>query len=467
MTVSGQPGLYRRLALRLLLPMLVLVTAGGALGVYAAARLTSQVFDQWLLDEAVPVAQQVTDDGGAIRVDLPRAARAMLEYDEIDRTYFAVEDAGRLLIGTPGIPETGEHEVAYASGRAYDAVVDGRPVRVAAVHPGCARCGGAVVLVAETRLKRERVERSIRLIFSPMILLLAATMAAILMTVRRTVQPLKDLADQWNRESHESLRPIPPGDLPHELSSFSTALNDLLARIRQMLVRERRFAATAAHQLRTPLAALRLGLDRARRAPDLESTRQVLREIDQSTDHTARLVQQLLLLGRLDPEQYASIELQPTDLRELVRDVCHVIADIAFAKGVDVELEVPDEPVVVQAQPELLSEAIANVVDNALNASARRGEVRIAVLRSPTRFVVLDEGPGIPAAAREAVFEHFARGAEPGWPGSGLGLAIVRDVARLHRATVALSDGARGQGLCVTFTFDRKPVDPDGGPTAS
>jgi two-component system sensor histidine kinase TctE len=456
MTSAHQPGLYRRLTVRLLLPMLILVSGGGALGVYAAAKLTSEVFDRWLLDAAVSLAQQVTGDGDAVKVDLPRSSQSMLAYDEIDQTFFAVEKGGALLMGTAGIPHAGRHDITYPSGRAFDAEIGGRKVRVASARPSCTHCDDVTVLVAETLLKRERVERSMLWIFSPMVLLLLATMAAILMTVRRTVQPLERLAAQWNRESHESLDPIPTGDLPRELTPFSTALNDLLARIRRMLVRERRFAATAAHQLRTPLAALRLGLDRARRAPDLASARAVLSELDASTDHTARMVQQLLLLGRLDPEQYASVELQPVDLCEVARDVCSAMSDIALARNVEIEVQAPDHPVMVPAQSELLAEAIANLVDNALKASPPRGLVRLEVLGDPCALEISDSGPGIPAHEREAVFEHFVRGEQTSWSGSGLGLSIVRDIARLHRANVSISDVAKKHGALVRFEFSTR-----------
>ena len=232
-----QPGLYRQLTVRLLLPMLVVVAGSGVLGVYATTRLTSEVFDRWLLDAAVSLAQQVSSEAGNVKVDMPRSSQSMLAYDEIDRTFFAVEQHGKVLLGWEGIPFRGSHAVTYPSGEAFDATIGGRGVRVASVHPTCAGCADVTVLVAETRLKRDRVERSMVWIFSPIVLLLIATTLAIFMTVRRTVQPLETLAARWNRESHESLRPIPAGDLPRELTPFSTALNDLLARIRDMMAR--------------------------------------------------------------------------------------------------------------------------------------------------------------------------------------------------------------------------------------
>ena len=454
MSISRQPGLYARLAVRLLLPMMVLVSTGGGLGIYAAHRQTNEVFDRWLLDAAVSLAEQVRSDGSDVVVDLPRSSRSMLAYDEIDRTFYSVERGGQLLVGAAGIPHSGQHAESYGNGVAFDGVIDGVPVRVASAKAVCDRCGDVVVLVAETLLKRERTERSILWLFAPMVVLLLATSTAILMTVRRTVEPLKALAEHWNRESHESLREIPSGDLPRELAPFATALNDLLARIRQMLTRERRFAATAAHQLRTPLAALRLGLDRARRAPDLAATRAVLAELDASTEHAARMIQQLLLLGRLDPDHDASVELQATNLSDVVCDVCGLFSEAAFAKSVEVEVETPAHPAIVHAQVELLSEAIANLLDNAIKATPAGGSVHVVVLDNPPRLLVSDTGAGIPARDRELAFEHFARGSGTHWAGSGLGLAIVRDIARLHRARISISDARSGQGACLLLEFE-------------
>ena len=207
--------------------------------------------------------------------------------------------------------------------------------------------------------------------------------------------------------------------------------------------------------MRTPLAALRLGLDRARRAPDLAATRVVLSELDVSTDHTARMVQQLLLLGRLDPDQHQGIDLEPLDLTEVTRDVCGAMADIALARNVIIELDAPDTPVIVDAQVELLAEAIGNLVDNALKASPARGVVRLKVTAAPPALSVSDDGPGIPASQRAAVFEHFVRGENASWPGSGLGLSIVRDVARLHRSRVSIVDTGSSRGTQITLTFDR------------
>jgi len=450
----ARPILYRQLTLRLMIPLVLIVAVVGAIGMISAGSETATVFDRWLLDAAVSLADQVRSGNGtgANAVDLPEAARTMLAYDEIDHTWFSVSDHGRMLIGNSGIPAAGLNSQVYADGRAFDAVYQGAPVRVAAVGAPCAGCEHVVVLVAETTLKRQRSNRVVQWLLIPLGLMLVVTCSAIYIAVRSTVRPLEAMADRWNRQAHASLRPIPEDDLPHELSPFATALNDLLSRIRGILVRERMFAAAAAHQLRTPLTALRLGMTRARNSPDLQSARAVLDELMQVTEHTGRLVQQLMLLGRLDPEGRGDIDRAPVDLRDVGRDVCGLFAEVALEQHVDLELQVPATAVMVVAQSDLLVEAVANLIDNALKAAGRKGQVLVAVIESPPGLRICDNGPGIKPSERKVIFERYARGSRPRWDGTGLGLAIVHDVATLHGATVAITDGELG-GACFTFEF--------------
>ena len=450
----ARPILYRQLTLRLMIPLVLIVAVVGAIGMISAGAETATVFDRWLLDAAVSLADQVRsgDGDGANAVDLPEAARTMLAYDEIDHTWFSVQDRGRVLVGNPGIPGRGRNEAVYGDGRAFDAVYEGAQVRVAAVGAQCRGCEHVVVLVAETMLKRQRSNRVVEWLLLPLGLMLVVTCSAIYIAVRRTVGPLETLAEQWNRQAHASLRPIPEGDLPHELSPFATALNDLLSRLRGILVRERMFAATAAHQLRTPLTALRLGMARARNSPDLASARAVLDELAGVTEHTGRLVQQLMLLGRLDPEGRSDIDRAPVDLRDIARDVCGLFAEVALDHEVDLELQLPDAAVTVTAQADLMAEALANLIDNAMKSAGRKGQVLVAVIESPASLRVCDNGPGIKPSERKVIFERYARGSRPRWEGTGLGLAIVHDIASLHGASVSITDGELG-GACLTIEF--------------
>jgi two-component system sensor histidine kinase TctE len=452
--------LKRELLLRLMLPLLAIVATTGVLGTVVAQRFTDRVYDRWLLDAAHSLSRQVRfDEQGQAHLELPPAAEALLAYDEIDRTAYAVEQDGRHVGGHAGVSLHGARERHYPHGMAFDALLDGHPACIARVTVDDGAGHQAVALVGETLLKRQRTRDSIVLMLAPVALLAgAAAAAAIVWGVRRSIRPLETIAARWNERSHASLEPIPASDMPRELMPFATALNDLLQRIRNMLARERQFAATAAHQLRTPLTGLQLGLARAAEAPDLEGTRRVLRELEQNTQRSARMVQQLLSLGRLDPELRGALDCRDTDLVALASDVGASFIDRAFEARIELELLAPELPLLVPVQPELIAEALGNLIDNALRYTGAGGRVWIDFEIAPPALRVNDTGPGVPESEREQVFERFVRGPGARGDGSGLGLAIVREIAELHGASVTIGTSEAG-GACVTLRFGERGGD--------
>lgn len=456
-------GLRRDLSLRLMLPMLAIVAAAGGLGAVTAQRLVDQVFDHWLLDSAHALAAQVRQVETRATVDLAPSAAALLAFDEIDQTWFNVTQGDRLLVGTAGLPDRGSRAASYPNGRAYDAAVDGRVARVVAVGL-CAACAAPVtVRVAETTRKRERARLNVLEMLLPLVALLAVATVTIALALRRTILPLERIAARWNERSTASLQPIGIEGVPRELLPFATALNRLLTRIRAMLVRERQFATTAAHQLRTPLAALQLGLARAAAAPDIGAARAVIAELDLATQRTARLIQQLLSLGRLDPEVRGDLSFAPTDLVALAHDVGATCLDLAISRSIDLELSEPSAPVIATVHAELVGEALGNLVDNALRYTPPGGHVVIEFDAHPPSVRVSDSGPGIGAGVSGNVFERFVRGQGASGEGSGLGLSIVRDIATLHYAEVIVARSALG-GASVTLRFADRPTaaPPDG-----
>jgi two-component system sensor histidine kinase TctE len=440
------------LLLRLMLPLLVIVAATAGLGTYTAQRLTSRVYDRWLLDAARSVVAQIRFEHGAASLDLPPVAESILLFDENDQVYFSVSQGGRLVAGSLGIPLAGENESRIARGVTYDSNFSGQPVRVARVSVDPDDAASVTVLVAETGLKRERSAQELIAVLWPMLALVVAAGLSILLAVRGAVRPLQVIASRWNERPHMSLQPISDDDVPRELLPFTAALNDLLARIRGLLARERQFAATAAHQLRTPLAGLQLGLSRAVKAPDIEQAREVMGELSQTTNRTARIVQQLLALGRIDPENRGDMDFVACDLVAVAEDVGSAYADQALAKGVDLELVTPIRPVPALVVPDLVAEALANLLDNALRYTPAAGRIVVEVHAQPTTIRVSDSGPGIPEDEREAVLGRFARGRSATGDGSGLGLAIVSEIALLHHASVCITDSAWG-GTSVSVNF--------------
>lgn len=458
----GRPrGLEGGLRWRLLAPLLGVVVVASFLSAHAASGLIDAVFDRWLLDAARSLASQVRFEQQSAVIDLNRQAQAVLTYDADDRTYFSVIEGDHVLAGERHLPRSGSDVRGYDKGaEAFEAPFLGHPVRVVWVRVSSALDPSRVVLVGvgETLNKRRRVFRELLWVYAPVGLIVIVAAWILLAAVRRTLRPLQRMADQWNTQSHASLMPIPTTEVPRELLPFARALNELLGRLREVLEREKLFASTAAHQLRTPLTGLQLGLARAAEAPDLAATRAVLAGLQASTQRTARLVQQLLALSRLDPELASSPDFGPVDLDELARAVGESFLESAHDKGLTMELIEAGEASAgtpaagIVGHPDLLSEALGNLIDNAIRYTPAGGTLRITVQASPPGLTVSDSGPGIPPDELVKVMLRFYRGRQASGQGSGLGLAIVKEIANLHHASVGLKNLDAG-GLQVRILF--------------
>ncbi|SIR61327.1 sensor histidine kinase [Pseudacidovorax sp. RU35E] len=445
-------GLRHQLLVRLMAPLLLMVVVAGMAGIWYAREVTERVFDRWLLDAARSVQTLVRRSNDDITVDHSPQLTALLLYDDLDRAWFSVTQDDRLLAGQAGLPSTGTGEVWYRRGSAFDAQFQGHAVRVVRVELEGIAGSPVVVLMAETLRKRVRAEKELMTLLWPMVALLAAAYAAIVVAVRRTTVPLAAVARRWKDQSQESLAPIALHDVPQELEGFARSHNELLGRIRTMLERERQFAATAAHQLRTTLTGLQLGLSRAQGLADHTAMREAVAQLGHGIQQSSRLVQQLLTLGALDPEGGRDMVRADTDLVDLAQGVGAVLMEQAIDRGMDLELAAPHGPVHAPIQPDLVAEALSNVLDNALRYTPRGGRVLVEVLQRPARIVVQDSGPGIDLDERHLVLDRYVRGRRAPSEGSGLGLAIVRDVMALHGGSVELGDSA-WQGLKVTLRF--------------
>ncbi len=459
MKAAAAPSLVGALLLRLTVPLLVIVAATAALGGWWAHRLAEQTFDRWLLDSARSLAQQVGFSGPSARLSLGGEAESILAFDVLDRTYYSVRQGGRLVAGHRDLPASSEAgDPLY-----YDAQMHGQAVRVVRMSVPLGSPTGAEdvhVYIAETRLKREEVRQDIQLMLIPSGLLLLVTAAAIMAAVRGTLAPVEALANRWLAQSHQALDEVDPRGVPRELQPLASALNGLFARLREVLARERRFTANAAHQIRTPLAGLQLGLARAAEAPDLGTSQATIGELKALTQRTARLVQQLLALSRLEPEATARLAWRTVDLRDVVRDVGQAYVQTALDGRVQFDLLLPATAIPIRAEPDLLSECLGNLVDNALRYASHGGVLRLEVGSSPQQpwVQVDDAGPGIEAHLRTAMLERFARGGSGGSAGSsapdgsGLGLSIAQDIAHLHGSALELGRSDLG-GLRVRLSF--------------
>lgn len=286
----------------------------------------------------------------------------------------------------------------------------------------------------------------------PLLLLAPFLAAAAWWLSALALRPLQRVAADVRRRDEQSLQPLPAAGLPHEVAPLVAALNVLLQRLGQSLDTQRAFVADAAHELRSPLTALKLQLQLLRRAGSEAERSAAAEALAAGIERAARLVEQLLVLARSEPGA-AATPLQRLDLSELVREALADTVPLALARGTQVELRA-DAPVHVDGDRAALGALVRNLTDNAVRYAppGARVEVQVAAPGGVPTLQVDDAGAGIPPAERERVFDRFYRRGLSDESGTGLGLAIVRGVAQRHGATVTLGDSPLG-GLRVKLRF--------------
>jgi len=266
------------------------------------------------------------------------------------------------------------------------------------------------------------------------------------------LRPLQRVAEGVRQRDEQSLEPLPTAGLPDEVAPLVTALNALLQRLGQSLDTQRAFVADAAHELRSPLTALKLQLQLLGRAPGEAERTAAAAALAAGIERAARLVEQLLTLARTEPGAGA-LAPQRLDLSELVREAVADTVPLALSRGTQFEL-FADTPVPIYGDRAALAALVRNLADNAVRYSAAgaRVELHVAQQDNTATLQLDDSGPGIPPAERERVFDRFYRRGLADEPGTGLGLAIVRGVAQRHGASLRLDDSPLG-GLRVTLRF--------------
>ena len=314
--------------------------------------------------------------------------------------------------------------------------------------------GGELVQVAQPLALRDQLAASLAL--STIVpWLVAAPLIALLLwfAIERALKPLDRLASAVGERTPAELAPLPSGGWPLEVTPLVGALNDLLARLHGALDTQKAFVADAAHELRTPLAAVHLQAELAERARGEPERAAALASLRGGLKRATRVVEQLLSLARQDDAR-AEAPFARVDLAALARDVVGAHARIAAAKDVDLGAE-RLEALAVDGDAAALFALADNLVDNAVRYTPPGGQVDVSVERrdGAPALVVRDDGPGIPPGERAQVFQRFARGSHADAPGSGLGLAIVRRIAERHGATVTLADVPGGRGLEAVVRF--------------
>jgi two-component system sensor histidine kinase QseC len=427
---------------------LLLLILGGASACWLATLVFSYVDAHHEIDELfdaqmVQAAQTLLALSGGEDDLMPEVRRISPEFQKRIKFQIWTND-GRLVLRSPSAPPTPlaendgftdakEPDGNYGQWRLYSQWNEDHSLRVQ---------------IGENHHVREELIGHIawRLLL-PAMLGLPLLGAWVWLATRRGLRPLNAVAGQIAAREPERLTPLAPPDAPEEIRPLVEAINGLFARVGTALESERRFTADAAHELRTPLAALDAQAQVALRSQDEEERRHAIEQLRIGVGRATRLVNQLLTLARLDPEK--GLHAQPVPLHQLAEEVCAAQGALALMRNVNLELE--SSSATVPGDPDMLRIMLRNLVDNAVRYSPAGGRVIVAVAKNI--LTVTDTGPGIPATEREQVFDRFHRLAGQDTEGSGLGLSIVARIAELHRARIELADGEGGNGLRVRITF--------------
>jgi len=309
------------------------------------------------------------------------------------------------------------------------------------------------VVVAEQVAARNDIALAmLRSTLWPMLVAIPLLAAATAFAIGRGLRPMKRLGQALAARSPATLEPIPVQHAPAEVEPVIESLNELFGRIRGLLDSERRFTADAAHELRTPIAAIRAQAQAALTVADAVARRHALRSTVEGCDRAARLIDQLLLLARL--ESGIAPQFCQVDLADVARQVLAEATPEALVKrqrlGIEAQGQYP-----VKGSADLLRALTRNLVDNAIRYSPKGANVAVTLVREHggTVLTVEDNGPGLPQAERTRLGDRFFRGAGVQATGSGLGWSIARRIAELHRLEIAVDHSPELGGLRVRLAF--------------
>lgn len=428
----------------------LVIVVTGLIGYFMASHEAEELMDGHLAQEA-RLLMALTRSRDLNLEDLRRQL-AYIETEPRDsyepKIEFQIGDAaGTILLrseGAPRIPVMGvvgysEIEREGVAWRIFNLSAPQLPYRVQ---------------VAQSLQIRERVAVEVATqVVWPLVVILPALILLLYYAVRRGLLPLEELAAEVGRFTPDSIQPLSGDRAPQEARPLVLAINRLLARLTVALEGERRFTADAAHELRTPLAALKVHSEVALASDEPEVRTHALHQVRRGVNRAGHLVEQLLRLARLDP--LAGVpEARRFDLVQCVREEAAQDASQDLPGDPALVVEGPETALPITGDPALVGIVLRNLLDNAQRYSPAGSPVTVRLYAQAGSVVleVLDRGPGVTDDELRRLTERFFRGSSPGAEGSGLGLAIVRRIAELHGAELSIAN-REGGGLQARLVF--------------
>ncbi|QJC58157.1 Sensor protein QseC [Polaromonas vacuolata] len=442
----------------MLTPLLLLWPISMALTWLVAQNIAGKPFDRALENDVQVLAKLVIVKNGQLQFNLTTPAREVMHADDSDQIYYQV-------LGQNGQYISGERDLA--SPPLDDKIVDGEvllredniqgvPVRVAyawlkrdLIDSAAADSNTALVLVqvAETLGKRKTLATEIvKGTMVPQFVTLPLAVLLVWLALVRGIKPLAELERRIRARKSDDMSPLDDTEVPEEVAPLVSSVNDLLSRLKISLNTQKRFLADAAHQLKTPLAGLRMQADMAQRETDADELKKSLKQIGQASVRATHTVNQLLALARAESTG-RNLAKQRVDLVQLAAEVMSDSVPRALEKRIDLGYEGPaagEQPTELEANPTLIKEMVRNLLDNAINYTPENGQITLKILTDQyggvLMLIVEDSGPGIPESERDLVFQPFYRALGTNVDGSGLGLAIVQEIANQHDASISVED---------------------------
>lgn len=426
-----------------------------------AQNIAGKPFDRALEYNVRAMAQLITVERGRAKFSLPRPARELLRADDSDTVYYQVlGPRSELLSGERELPSPPlVEQVVLDQVRLRDDVVKGFDVKVAYlwINVSGPDTRPALVQVAETMEKRSVLATEIvKGVMLPQFFILPLAVLLVWLALVQAIKPLHQLEERIRARKPDDLSPIDAQAVPVEVAPLVDSVNDLLLRLTDSIATQKRFLADAAHQLKTPLAGLRMQAEIAQReGASAEDLKHYLRQIGRASVRATHSVNQLLALARAESSGSA-MPREECDLAELTMSVVRDCVPRALEKRIDLGYEgtQPGTPgCTVLGNPTLLKEMVRNLVDNAINYTPssldKPGVITARVLTDPFGHILVlqveDSGPGVPESERELIFQTFYRALGTEADGSGLGLPIVLEIAQQHNASVSLEETHPGQ----------------------
>ena len=440
----------------MLTPLLLLWPISMALTWLVAQNIAGKPFDRALEYNVQALAKMLVVKNNHVRFNLTAPAREILRADDTDQVYYQVIDThGEFLSGEHKLPAPPEEEEKSASGEVRLRLdqIQGEEVRVAYTwiqlegQEGTPAPQPVLVQVAETMRKRKTLATEIvKGTMVPQFVTLPLAVLLVWLALVRGIKPLAQLERRIRARKSDDMSPLDETAVPEEVAPLVSSINDLLSRLTVSLSTQKRFLADAAHQLKTPLAGLRMQADLAQRETNADELKKSLKNIGLASIRATHTVNQLLALARTETTGRAL----PKHRLDMVAIASEVMADSvprALDKKIDLGYDGPeagDASTHLEGNPTLLTEMVRNLVDNAINYTPEGGQVTLRLM--PDRFsgvlvlIVEDSGPGIAESERELVFQPFYRTLGTNVDGSGLGLAIVLEIVTQHGALITVED---------------------------